>query len=391
MNNYDIAVVGAGPVGSTFARYMAEEGFKVGLMERKRKIGVPLQCAGLVGKKIKRLNVLPDEFVLNRVCGAHLHSPSGEVLSVAKKKPEAYVLDRMGYDKFLAELAVENGVELLLNHKVVGADIKTGDIRVKNQEKNISTNVIVGADGYSSIVSGEFNPPSKTVQAAQYLVDMGSNVLESDYVHLYVDSRISPGFIWVIPVSESTARIGLFASAGYRELTEILDGFLVKNEKFRNASVIKKYHGLIPVYDPKKMIQKDRALLLGDAASQVKPTTGGGLIMGFKCARIAAAATSNALHEGDIGLLRNYERSYMKEYKNELRIQIEVRKIFESMSNEELDKMFLKLEKGGAEAMISKYGDMDVQSALIKQMLKSGLLFSILPGILTRRISNLWK
>ena len=113
--------------------------------------------------------------------------------------------------------------------------------------------------------------------------------------------------------------------------------------------------------------------------------------MGFKCARIAAAATSNALHEGDIGLLRNYERSYMKEYKNELRIQIEVRKIFESMSNEELDKMFLKLEKGGAEAMISKYGDMDTQSPLIKQMLKSGLLFSILPGILTRRISNLWK
>ena len=391
MNNYDIAVVGAGPVGSTFARYMAEEGFKVGLMERKRKIGVPLQCAGLVGKKIKKLNVLPDEFVLNKVCGAHLHSPSGEVLSVAKKKPEAYVLDRMSYDKFLAELAVENGAELLLNHKVVGANIKTGDIRVKNQEKNISTSVIAGADGYSSLVSTEFNPPSKTVQAAQYLVDMGSNVLESDYVHLYVDSRISPGFIWIIPVSESTARIGLFASAGYRELTEILDGFLVKNEKFRNASVIKKYHGLIPVYDPKKMIQKDMALLLGDAASQVKPTTGGGLIMGFKCARIAAAATSNALHEGDIGLLRNYERSYMKEYKNELRIQIEVKKIFESMSNEELDKMFLKLEQGGAEAMISKYGDMDTQSPLIKQMLKSGLLFSILPGILTRRISNLWK
>lgn len=391
MNNYDIAVVGAGPVGSTFARYMAEEGFKVGLMERKRKIGVPLQCAGLVGKKIKKLNVLPDEFVLNKVCGAHLHSPSGEVLSVAKKKPEAYVLDRMGYDKFLAELAVENGAELLLNHKVVGANIKTGDIRVKNQEKNISTSVIAGADGYSSLVSTEFNPPSKTVQAAQYLVDMGSNVLESDYVHLYVDSRISPGFIWVIPVSDSTARIGLFASAGYRELTEILDRFLVKDEKFRNASVIKKYHGLIPVYDPKKMILKDRALLLGDAASQVKPTTGGGLIMGFKCARIAAAATSNALHEGDIGLLRNYERSYMKEYKNELRIQIEVKKIFESMSNEELDKMFLKLEQGGAEAMISKYGDMDTQSPLIKQMLKSGLLFSILPGILTRRISNLWK
>ena len=391
MNNYDIAVVGAGPVGSTFARYMAEEGFKVGLMERKRKIGVPLQCAGLVGKKIKKLNVISDEFILNRVCGAHLHAPSGEVLSVAKKKPEAYVLDRMSYDKFLAELAVENGAELLLNHKVVGVDPKTGNIRIKNHETNICNRVIVGADGCSSFVSGEFNPPSKTVQAAQYLVNMESSVLESDYVHLYVDSRISPGFIWIIPVSDSAARIGLFGSASYRELTGILNGFLARDEKFKNASVVKKYHGLIPVYDPKKVILKDRALLLGDAASQVKPTTGGGLIMGFKCARIAAAATSNALHEGDISLLHNYEGSYAKEYKRELRMQIEVRKIFESMSNVELDKMFLKLKEGNAEAMISKYGDMDTQSPLIKQMLKSGLLFSILPGILTRRISNLWK
>ncbi|MCE7699035.1 MAG: NAD(P)/FAD-dependent oxidoreductase, partial [Methanobacterium paludis] len=118
MSNYDIVVVGAGPVGSTFARYMAEEGFKVGIMERKKEVGVPLQCAGLVGKKIKKLNIVPDEFILNKVYGAYLHSPSGTVLSVSKKEPEAYVLDRVAYDKFLAELAVDKGAELLLNHRV---------------------------------------------------------------------------------------------------------------------------------------------------------------------------------------------------------------------------------------------------------------------------------
>jgi digeranylgeranylglycerophospholipid reductase len=113
--------------------------------------------------------------------------------------------------------------------------------------------------------------------------------------------------------------------------------------------------------------------------------------MGFRCAKIAAGAVSNALHSQDIQLLGNYGKEYMKKYKSELRMQLEVQKIFESMTNEDLDKMFLKLKEGGAEAMISKYGDMDTQSPLIKEMLKSGLLFSILPGMLSRRISNLWK
>ncbi|AEG17334.1 geranylgeranyl reductase family protein [Methanobacterium paludis] len=391
MSNYDIVVVGAGPVGSTFARYMAEEGFKVGIMERKKDVGVPLQCAGLVGKKIKKLNIVPDEFILNKVYGAYLHSPSGTVLSVSKKEPEAYVLDRVAYDKFLAELAVDKGAELLLNHRVDHVDIKTGDVYLKNHEnKKISADVIVGADGYASSVSDEFNHPSKTFQAAQYLVDTGIDAFDSDYVHLYVDSKISPGFLWIIPVSESQVRIGIFAESSYQDLTKILNEFL-DNEKFKNASILKKYQGFIPVYDPKKEISKDRSILLGDAASQVKPTTGGGLIMGFRSAKIAAGAVSNALHSQDIQLLEKYGKECMKKYKGELRMQLEVQKIFQSMTNEDLDKMFLKLKEGGAEAMISEYGDMDTQSPLIKEMLKSGLLFSILPGMLSRRISNLWK
>ena len=72
MKNYDIAIVGAGPVGSTFARYMAEKGLKVAIFEKKNEIGVPLQCAGLLGKKIKDVNVLPDEVILNKIYGACL-------------------------------------------------------------------------------------------------------------------------------------------------------------------------------------------------------------------------------------------------------------------------------------------------------------------------------
>ena len=392
MKKYDVAVVGAGPVGSTFARYIADEGFKVLMLERKREVGVPLQCAGLLGKKIKDLNIIPDEYILNEVCGAYLHSPSDKILEVGRNDPEAYVIDRVGYDKFLAEQAVDAGAELLLNHRVNTLNIEKGEIRVgKNVDKCFQAEVIVGADGNASMVSNEFNPNSKTVMAAQYLLDMRGDVFDTDHVHLYVNSFISPGFIWIIPVSKSMARVGLFANMDYTGLNTVLKEFMHSNSTFKNASILKKYHGFIPLYSPKKKIVNGRAILLGDAASQIKPTTGGGLMLGFECAKIAAETVSRAIRKEDHILLQEYEEEYQRRFRSELRIQMEVQRIFKSLTNEDLDQMFLKLKEGNAEELISKYGDMDTQSTLIKEMIKNRLLFSIVPRLLTRRIGSLWK
>ena len=152
MKNYDVAVVGAGPVGSTFARYAAEKGLKVAIFEKKKEVGVPLQCAGLLGKKIKEVNILPDEVILNKIYGACLYSPSSTLISMRKKEePLAYVLDRVEYDKFLAQLAVDKGAELFLNHRAESIDLKNGEIHFK--DKKISAEIIVGADGHTSLVS----------------------------------------------------------------------------------------------------------------------------------------------------------------------------------------------------------------------------------------------
>jgi flavin-dependent dehydrogenase len=148
---------------------------------------------------------------------------------------------------------------------------------------------------------------------------------------------------------------------------------------------------VIPVNNYKNDIVTGRAILIGDAASQVKPTTGGGLIIGFVCAKIAAEVVYEALKSKDVNILKNYQKEYRKMYKNELKMQINVQKTFESLNNDDLDSMFLKLKEKGAEEMISEYGDMDSQSPLVKEMIKTGVLFSILPKILSRRISNLWK
>ncbi len=392
MRNYDVAVVGAGPVGSTFARHIADKGFKVAILEKKREIGVPLQCAGLLGKKIKKVNILPDEFIINPVNGAFLHSPDDTVLSVSKEKPEAYVVDRVGYDKFLAQLSIDSGAELFLNHRVEKVDSVNGIITLKNNENTkISADVVVGADGHSSIVSDSFNPPADSFQAAQYLIDVGEKRFKKDYVHLYVDSRVSPGFLWAIPLSESTARVGLFSDVNYHQSTVILNELLAKRSELKGATILKKYYGVIPKYNSQKQLVKNKVILLGDAASQVKPTTGGGLIMGFSCAEIASQAVTNALENENTEMLMNYYKDYQNQFKSELKVQLMVHKIFKSLTDADLEYMFMKLKQVGAEEVISQYGDMDSQSPLVKEMFKRGILFSILPKMLSWRISSLWK
>ena len=108
--------------------------------------------------------------------------------------------------------------------------------------------------------------------------------------------------------------------------------------------------------------------------------------MGFKCAKIAADITTKALDNDDMGILTDYESEYQNKFKKELNMQLRVQNIFKTLTNNDLDYMLNKLKDKGAEEIISEYGDIDSQSPLIKELLKTDLLFTILPKILSRRI-----
>lgn len=398
--DFDIAIVGGGPIGSTLAYEISKEGFSVCILDKKKEIGMPLQCAGIVSKRLKEVNEIPDELILNKVKGAFLHSPK-HTLKVEKNRTEAFIINRIDYDKFLAKRAIDSGVKFFTKHKVIYVDIEKGILGFKNR-KEIKAKIIVGADGFNSIISNSFNKSFNYFNASQFLVKLDktngdtklaeeNNVFDHDFVDLFVNSKISPGFSWSIPISKNEYRVGLFSKNSYKEQNDLIKILLENNERFENYEILEKHHGKIPVYDKNKKLVNKRAILIGDAASQLKPTTGGGLILGFEVVKIAKKYIKQSLNEANISFLKKYEETFSKKYSNELKYQIRVQKTLEKLSDEDLDYMFFKLKEKGLEKIISKYGDMDKQSILVKEILKRGLIFSFIPSMIVNRVSKIWN
>ena len=391
--DFDAVIVGAGPVGSTIAYYLCRNGLNVAILDKKKQIGYPLQCAGILSGHIFDLNELPDEVVLNTVRGAFLHTQN-HILNVKKDEPVAYVIDRIAYDEFLLNRAIENGAEFI-NQKVIEVDGENGITCLSNNQ-TIKSKVIIGCDGYNSLLSKSMGNSQNNFPASQMLVKIDEDNMNSfrnsgenvdDYVDTYLLNDILPGFLWVIPLKDDYYRIGLFSNQNHKIQNQVIKDFLDANFEYE---IIEKYKGFIPIFDDKNKLVENRLLLIGDAASQVKPTSGGGLLIAFDACRIASKFVIEAVGNDDIGMLKEYEKEFRKRYLKEFNYQFKVQKTLDLLSDEDLDYLFSKLRENDCERLISEYGDMDTQSGLVKEFIKRGLIFKIIPTFLFKKVINIF-
>lgn len=395
--DYDVAIIGAGPIGSTLAYKLAKEDINVCLIDKKRVIGLPLQCAGIISSKIANFNEMPNELILNKVKGANIFSNSNE-LRVAKEDYEAFVIDRVAYDQFLFDRACKEGVNTYLSSKVTDVDIEKGIIYFSNNAKinQISSKIIVGADGPDSIVSSKLGNDFSYFNASQYLVKV-DEIQERDFVNVCAKENLFPGFTWAIPTYEDIFRVGIFSNHTYKEQLTILNDFLEndfqriphKNEHY-DYKIIERYAGKIPIFNKENLLVNERVIIIGDAGSQIKPTTGGGLIIGFKVSEIAKNNIVKALKEDDINLLNNYHNEFLDSYSKEFSYQFKVQKTLSLLSDNDIDYFFTNLKEKDCEKLISEYGEMDNQSSLVKQFLKRGLLLVVLPKLLKNDLIKIW-
>ncbi|RAP53160.1 MAG: hypothetical protein BZ137_07445 [Methanosphaera sp. rholeuAM130] len=384
MTDYDVIVVGAGPVGSTYAYHMANKGYDVAIFDMKNRIGEPLQCAGIVSTNINLTEQVPEEIIYNKVKGAKIYSPNKTLLHVKKDETVAYVLDRVYYDKHLFQRALDAGVTPYLSSRVLDVDLE--NTKIKTVDNTYTSRIIAVASGPVSSTSKKMNPELKdeTFTAIQYTVSTKKQDMEN--VILEVHNELLPGFLWKIPLTDTKQRLGLFTDGAYKDADNILLDAMNDDDE-----IIEKHTGLIPKYNKDKRIVYNNTILIGDSASQIKPTTGGGLIVGSNMARLASEKSDLMLKENDNKYLLDYENEYHKRYDHEFKAQQNVQGIIRELSDDDFNYMFEQLQEHNVDRIISEYGDMDTQTPLLKQLLKRGIMFKLLPKIGVRRLKNIWK
>lgn len=117
--DYDVIVIGGGPVGCSVARDIAAAGFKVLVVEEHPKIGLPLHCAGLISSRTLELSRVSPRVIEHKLTGARLHAPGGEVLGLHGKRVYALAIDRAAFDRDLATQAAAAGAEIACGMRVV--------------------------------------------------------------------------------------------------------------------------------------------------------------------------------------------------------------------------------------------------------------------------------
>ena len=129
-------------------------------------------------------------------------------------------------------------------------------------------------------------------------------------------------------------------------------------------------------------------MLVGDAAAQVKPTSGGGIYTGLKCSEHCAvtalkALTNNAFSEKS---LSGYQTGWMKDIGKELKKGMEIRNLFVKFSDKDIDKIIMAINKPPILKLISKYGDVDYPSKLLSHLITKPRLLAELSPLLIKKI-----
>jgi len=388
--HYDVVVVGAGPCGLVAGRKAAELGRSVCIIEEHQEVGYPVKCSGLFSVRgVKKLFPnLPGEFICSTIRGGRFYSPNNQSFLAYSKKDRAYVVERKMFDKFLAREAGRKGAEIKLKTTADGMEIREDEVRLKinelGEEKTIKAKVIIGADGVKSNVARWAGIKSKKmlVGAAQIEVERKGVEIEDDVAEVYFGRKYAPNFYaWILPKGE-TVEIGTACGGSEKKFSprEYLNLFIktheIAKEKIKSKSVLEYNTAAIPVGGPSKSFG-NRVLLVGDAASQTKATTGGGVITGSMCAELAGIAASMAVEENDFSekfFKKYYEDEWKKEIGNELKMHAYLRKIFNAASDDRLDALFKIINEEGIPEIMTKYEDTDRISSFLKEVLKKKIV-----------------
>jgi len=311
--DYDVIVVGAGPGGSTAARFCAKAGLKTLLIE-KEKMPRYKACGGCLSlKTVHFLDLDLSPVLENTIYGVKFTYRMKDPLSIALKEPVAFMVMRDRFDQFLVNKALKEGSEILEGVKVIGAEEKSDGVEVTlARGERMRCEYLIGADGGESIVAKSLSlVPSKgngigVESEIPYESTHGFPEEECQRVHLNFGG-VPNGYSWVFPKKEGLSiGIGGMLLDGVKMnprkyLTEFLKGLNYVCEKKVKRVV---GHPLPSFYDEEQKVSKGRVLLVGDAARLMDPLMGEGIYYALRSGMLAAEAILFSKEDGSLPSFR---------------------------------------------------------------------------------------
>ncbi|TET09936.1 NAD(P)/FAD-dependent oxidoreductase [Candidatus Aerophobetes bacterium] len=370
---YDAIVVGAGPIGSYTAYQLAELGFEVVLIEEDEEVGKDVICTGVIGTEaFERFN-LPQRAIISEIKSIVFFSPSLLTINYTPSDTLAYVVDRDIFDKEILQAAQRKGVDVYLGEQVRRINTYKDFVEVEswngNSLETLRAKLVILATGVNYRLQRSLGlgiPPS-FLKGAQTEVEV-KNLRQTE---IYVGRQISPGsFAWAMPLGNGWARIGVLAeSKGVSHLEEFLKMRFAGRIKQENPRIVQKRIACGAV----KRSVKDRILAVGEAAGQVKTTTGGGIFYGLLCSEIAVHVLQKAFSKGDLSQrgLFQYERLWRSKLGKELKMGQWARKVLRKLTDKQIDKIFRFVrEKAFIKKLLEKKVKFDYHASLISSGLK---------------------
>ena len=353
---YDVVVVGSGPAGSVTARFAAESGAKVLIVERRAEVGVPVLCGEGISQRVDDFNMLEGRrWIANKMDGARIYAPDGAMVKLAAKiagDETGYVIYRDIFDQELARAAVKAGTKIMMNTEVMGLlkeNEKITGVKAKqfDEEFEIGADVVVGADGVESKV-GQWAgidtvlKPCDLETCAQYTL---TNVeCDEDYCDFYLGKEIAPGgYVWVFPKGKGVANVGIGVLASLSEsgmALKLLDKFIASHLELKKGEPVRLLAGAAPVAQPVETV-RDNLLLVGDAARHVDPITGGGLTTALEGGEIAGETIGKAVEDQqfDRETLSAYETGWREAFGKKLRRNYLVKEIILDFDDKTLNML----------------------------------------------------
>ncbi|MCS3901004.1 geranylgeranyl reductase family protein [Methanococcus voltae] len=387
INSYDVVVIGAGPAGSMASYNASKMGAKTLLVEKSQEIGEPVRCAEAV-PKIDEIYGIPADpsFVRTKLDGGYIVAPNGKTIAVKGGKTDGYVVERKIFDKYLAIRSAKQGTKIAVKSRVVNIEQDGSGYLVSinhmGEEYKIKTKIVIAADGVESSMAEMVGLKSKknvneVCSCAEYEMTNGK-CIDDNMLELYFGSVAPKGYAWIFPKGD-TVNVGLGVIGAKKSALEYLDDFIsnpVINGRLDNATPVEFKCGGAPVGGPIEKTFKEGFMIVGDAAGQISPLTGGGIALSMDCGLIAGEVAGKCIMHNDCSeeAISEYETNWHEKYLHLLKNDLKYKNILQQLTDKELDAI--------GDSIDGDLEDVDVPKIALKAVKKSPSLLKYLKELL---------